>query len=306
MRRLSLIICWLLFPMKRVSYVTVMSLLIALPGHIGGQSIESGPPMLADLAGVIGDDELGWTDPVTGKEYALVGRPNGTAFIDVSDPKSPIFVGHLTLAEGAFESLERDIKVYRDHAFIVADGAGEHGVQVFDLTRLRGVTTTPATFSETAHYDRIHSAHSIVINAETGAAFVVGSNGGGETCAGGLHMIDIREPAQPEFAGCFSHTGTGHRGTGHIHYAQCVVYRGPDEQYRGREICFVANEVAVVIADVTDRENPVALASAEYPGVGDIHHGRLAEDHRYFFLGDEGEEIVWDVTELEDPVLFEE
>ena len=34
----------------------------------------------------------------------------------------------------------RDIKVYRDHAYIVVDGAGAHGMQVFDLTRLRDVT----------------------------------------------------------------------------------------------------------------------------------------------------------------------
>ena len=33
-----------------------------------------------------GNDSWGWTDPQTGKEYALVGLDNGTAFIDISDP----------------------------------------------------------------------------------------------------------------------------------------------------------------------------------------------------------------------------
>jgi hypothetical protein len=31
-----------------------------------------------------GNDSWGWTDPVDGKEYALMGLNNGTAFIDVS------------------------------------------------------------------------------------------------------------------------------------------------------------------------------------------------------------------------------
>jgi hypothetical protein len=42
--------------------------------------------------------------------------------------------------------------VYQDHAFIVADGAGPHGLQVFDLTRLRNVMNPPVTFTEDAHY----------------------------------------------------------------------------------------------------------------------------------------------------------
>ena len=31
-----------------------------------------------------GNDMWGWTDPDTGKEYALVGLNNGTAFVDIS------------------------------------------------------------------------------------------------------------------------------------------------------------------------------------------------------------------------------
>jgi hypothetical protein len=64
--------------------------------------------------------------------------------------------------------LWRDIKVYRDHAFIVADGAGEHGVQVFDLTQTARRAGCPRHVHRDAVYDRIHSAHNIVINEETG------------------------------------------------------------------------------------------------------------------------------------------
>ena len=103
----------------------------------------------------------------------------------------------------------RDIKVHDDHAFVVADNAGAHGVQVFDLALLRDVTDPPVTFEPTARYDGVHSAHNIVINEETGFAYVVGASGGGETCGGGLQMVDIRDPQNPVFAGCFADAGNG-------------------------------------------------------------------------------------------------
>ena len=266
--------------------------------------------------GTILNDIWGWTDPVTGRDWALVGRSDATAFVDVSDPANPRYAGELPLTEGATENLWRDIKVYADHAFIVADGAGAHGVQIFDLTQLRDAAGPPATFAETARYDGIASAHNIVINEETGMAYAVGSSMGGQTCGGGLHMIDVRTPAEPVFLGCFSDATTGRQRTGYSHDAQCVIYRGPDEDYQGREICFGANETALSIADVTDRDNPVAIARGEYPNVAYAHQGWLTEDHRHFFMGDEADEaqggvdrtrtLIWDVADLDDPLLLKE
>jgi choice-of-anchor B domain-containing protein len=261
--------------------------------------------------GVYLNDVWGWTDPTTNREYALVGRTNGTAFVDVTDASNPRYLGELPMTAGSQANMWRDIKVYRDHAYIVADGAGPHGVQVFDLTRLRDVQDTPVTFTEDALYDRVHSAHNIVINEESGTAYAVGSNSGGDTCGGGLHMIDIRDPKQPAFAGCFADPRTGNAGTGYSHDAQCVTYSGPQQKYAGREICFGSNENALSIADVTDRANPVALSRASYPNVQYSHQGWLTEDQRYFYMNDEGDEVsgvvprtrtvIWDVSDLDDP-----
>jgi choice-of-anchor B domain-containing protein len=258
----------------------------------------------------------GWTDPETGREYALIGRMDGTAFVDVTDPENPVYLGQLLRTEGSPGSFWREIKVYEDHAFIVSDGAGEHGMQIFDLTRLRNVTNTPQTFTEDAHYDRIHSAHNIVINEESGFAYATGSNGGEQTCGGGLHMIDIRDPKNPQFAGCFSDPNTGIQKTGYTHDAQCVVYNGPDAEHRGREICFSSNETALSIADVTDKQNPVPLSVAEYPNVGYTHQGWLTDDQRHLIMDDELDELnglvdhtrtlIWDVTDLDDPLLLKE
>ncbi|HSG46863.1 MAG TPA: choice-of-anchor B family protein [Longimicrobiales bacterium] len=267
--------------------------------------------------GIMVNDVWGWTDERTGREYALVGRNDATVFVDITDAANPAVLGALPLSDAAVVSLWRDMKVYADHAFIVADAAGAHGIQVFDLRQLRGLSPDPdRLFQETARYDGIFSAHNIVLNEDTGFAYVVGASMGGTTCGGGLHMVDVRDPANPVFAGCFQDSTTGLAGTGYSHDAQCVLYRGPDADYAGREICFGANENALSIADVTDKENPVAVATARYPNSAYLHQGWVSRDQRYFFMNDEGDEIagttprtrtlVWDIQDLDDPVLVTE
>ena len=274
---------------------------------------------VGDLGGERGvrvNDIWGWTDPETHRDYALVGRTDGTSFVDVTDPANPVVVGNLPRPEGVPGSTWRDMKVYENHMFVVSDGAPGHGMQVFDLTRLRDFAGTMLTFDEDAHYDRVSSVHNIVINEEAGVAYAVGSSGGGDTCGGGLHMVDIADPQDPTFAGCFADPNTGRRGTGYTHDAQCVTYRGPDEEHRGKEICFGANETRLSIADVTDRENPVALSVGEYPNEAYSHQGWLTEDQAYFFMNDELDEVrrvvsntrtlIWDVKDLDEPVLVKE
>jgi choice-of-anchor B domain-containing protein len=266
--------------------------------------------------GVRLNDMWGWTDPETDKNYAIVGRNEGTSFVDVTDPLNPVYIGNLPLTDGAQPSSWRDMKVYQNYVYVVADNAREHGVQVLDLTQLRDFDGEPILFEETTIYDNVNSVHNIVINEETGYAFAVGSGGGGETCGGGLHMIDIQDPANPTFAGCFADPSTGRSGTGYTHDAQCVIYNGPDEEHQGQEVCFGANETAISIADVTDKDNPVALSTASYPDHAYVHQGWLTEDHRYFFQNDELDEltgivdrtrtIIWDVSDLDDPQFVRE
>ena len=269
-------------------------------------------------------DNWGWTDPETGREYALAGRNDGTAFVDITDPENPVYLGNLPLTPGANPAAWRDIKTYKTYAYIVADGAGPHGMQVFNLARLRGVKT-PQEFTPDYLYTNIASAHNIVINEETGFAYGVGGSAGGEQCGGGLHMIDIREPATPKFVGCAADGVTGRRGTGYSHDAVCIVYRGPDTKYQGHELCMGSNETAISLQDVTDKQNPKLISTASYPFVSYAHQGWFTEDHKYFFLDDESDEIaaqrdttgqnmaakgtrtmIYDVTDLDDPVLVKE
>ncbi|MEM1043332.1 MAG: choice-of-anchor B family protein [Bacteroidota bacterium] len=248
-----------------------------------------------------GNDVWGWTDSVTGKEYALMGLSDGTAFVDISDPTTPVYLGKLPTHTVA--TVWRDMKVYGDYAFIVSEADG-HGMQVFDLARLRDVAPTqgPVEFDADAHYDRVGQVHNIALNELTGLAIIVG-NRESEGCSGGLHLVDVTEPLSPTFAGCFGDDG-------YTHDVQCVVYHGPDAPYDGHEICLASNEDTVTIVDVTDRKNPVELSQAVYPNPAYTHQGWLTEDYRYFIANDELDEqrfshntrsLIFDVSDLDAP-----
>ncbi len=252
----------------------------------------------AALGGGAGNDIWGWVDPATGREYALVGRTNGTAFVDISDPLAPVYVGNLPTQ--TVSSTWRDIKVFDNYAFVVADGAGNHGMQVFDLTLLRNAVV-PQVFIPSTVYSGIANAHNLAINETSGFAYAVGTN----TCSEGLHMIDISTPINPTFAGCGEF--------GDTHDAQCVSYAGPDLDYAGREICIDSDSDRVSIVDVTVKAAPVLISSLTYPDLGFVHQGWLTEDRRYFLLGDELDELTFghstrthiiDVTDLDQPTYI--
>ncbi len=255
------------------------------------------------------NDIWGWTDPENGNEYVLIGMRGGTSMVNITDTENPVVLGFLPTHSSS--SIWRDIKVYNDHAFIVSEAAS-HGMQVFDLTQLRNVASPPILFQESAHYDGMSSAHNVAINEETGFAYIVGANGGGDTCGGGLHMVNIQNPLVPQFVGCFSDLGTSR---GYSHDAQCVIYSGPDADYQGKEICVGSNEDKISVADVTDKANPVAISQGGYPLASYVHQGWFTEDQRYFILGDELDEmrrgnntktIIWDLVDLDDPVVLTE
>jgi choice-of-anchor B domain-containing protein len=253
---------------------------------------------LAEIGGGHGNDIWGWTDPSTGHEFAIVGRSNGTAFVDITDPRNPIFVGDLPTH--TVESAWRDIKVFADHAFIVSE-APDHGMQVFDLRRLSSVESPPQTFAATAHYGAFGSAHNIAINMDTGFAYAVGTR----TCTGGLHIVDVTEPASPRTAGCYALDG-------YTHDVQCVTYRGPDEAHRGREICLAANEDTLTVVDASDKHAVRQLSRTAYDSSAYTHQGWLTDDQRHFLVDDEGDErafgrntrtFVWDVSDLDAPFI---
>ena len=260
----------------------------------------------------------GWTDPVTGHDISIIGRTDAAAFVDVTDPVHPRYLGDLPRTKGANMSSWREIKTYKNYALIVSDGSGDHhGIQIFDLTRLRKVKT-PQRFTEDAHFDA-GSIHDIAVNEGSGFAYAVGTASGGERCGGGSLMVDMHDPLKPKFAGCFADVGTGRSRGGYTHDIQCVMYHGPDKRYTGHEICMASNETTVSIQDVTDKQHVKVLSHADYPTPGYTHQGWFTEDQRHWYLDDELDEsgglgksvegtrtIIFDVADLEQPVMVKE
>lgn len=262
------------------------------------------------------NDIWGWTDPQTGREYALGGTRSGTVFVDVTAPTQPLVLGKLPTQTQ--NSTWRDIKVYRNVAYVVSEAPG-HGLQVFDLTRLRGLAADAARdFAPDFVYAGFGSAHNLVLNEETGFAYAVGSRvaatSPGPGCeVPGFHAVSLANPLRPAFAGCFSDVAleTGPRTPGYTHDAQCVVYRGPDAAHAGREICFAANEDVVRIFDATDKANVRVLGRGAYPNFAYSHQGWLTDDQRFLLVNDELDEanglvptqrtLVFDVADLDQP-----
>jgi len=282
---------------------------------------------LTQLGFTFGNDIWGWSDPVTGDDYALMGGIEGTAAVRITDPLQPVVVAMLPTEEfdpnGAFW---RDIKVYSDHAYVVSEMVG-HGVQVMDLTQLRGLDGSEVVMLENVGlYEGIGSSHNIAIDEDSGVAFMVGSVDGSDAivCGDGLHMISLTDPANPEFAGCWN-------AGGYVHDTQCATYTGPDEDHQGKSICvnsianYMMDNVAgqpifdntVAIVDVSDPANPIVLSSEDYgTGLGYSHQGWMTPDQSKFLHGDELDEIfgavattttrVWDISDLDNISLESE
>jgi choice-of-anchor B domain-containing protein len=289
-------------------------------------------PAEMDGAGEVLNDIWGWVDPSNNDEYAIIGMRNGTAFVRILDDGTPEFLGRLAASDDhsdmdkslpgmrarkschddacGSDSAWRDIKAHGHYAYIVSEAAG-HGVQVFDLEALRVVDgDAPQDFTADdvqpyyGYYDGIGHAHNIFINEDTARAYVVGHDGNGR--AGGLHILSLADPMNPQFIGEADIDG-------YTHDVQCVVYDGPDADIApGSELCFASNEDTVTVWDVTDAGAPVMLSRTGYSDSGYTHQGWLSDDRHYFFVNDELDEVgdgtrthlrVFDVRDVHAPVV---
>ena len=289
---------------------------IDLAAHLSPQQLGVTP-----AGTVYGNSVWGWADPTTRREYAVVGNSDGTRFVDVTVPTAPIQLGMLPTATDV--SVWRETRVQGDLAVIVSEATG-HGLQIFDMKTLRGLTADPARrFTATSTYRGFGSAHAVVTTEGAGAPPIVYGVGSRElldaslpaACAApGFHGVDLSDPANPTFAGCFSDVtkdASPVTAPGYTHDAQCMVYRGTDADYTGRQICFASNEDVVTIYDVTDAANVRIVSQAVYPNDSYTHQGALTTDGRYFLVDDELDEqnglaatqrtIVLDFLDLDAP-----
>lgn len=151
-----------------------------------------------------------------------------------------VYLGRLPQYSAAAPSIWREIRGYKSH-IVIGSEAQRHGVQFFDLAKLADVDpASPVTFGDadlTGHFNDlpIGRSHNVVVNEELEYAVAVGAQPRNSSCASGLIFIDLKDITNPTSPGCAA-------GDGYVHDAQCLVYRGPDEKYAGRDICYGYNE----------------------------------------------------------------
>lgn len=260
----------------------------------------------------LGSGIWGWRDPETGREYALYGKEFGVAFVDITNPTTPRYMGDLRTHTSG--SIWRELATYGNHLYVVSDSNGAHGVQIFDLKGLRSVGPgdAPIQFAETAWYNGeaggkvINNVHTIHINEQTGFAYLNGSGTYSGGFGGSFHAISLANPTAPVLA--------GNRTMGYVHDGQTVLYDGPDTDYVGREISINSMSTnGLSVLDVTNKTATVELARKTYPHLGYTHQGWFTEDQRFFIANDELDEYnlptgpqqtsthIWDLLDLNNP-----
>ncbi|PVH98897.1 hypothetical protein DM02DRAFT_595339 [Periconia macrospinosa] len=245
-----------------------------------------------------GSSSWGWTSE-DGREFVAIGQYDGTAFAEISSEGKLVYLGRLPQYD-SIGSNWREIRVVRDYV-VIGSEAIKHGVQFFDMKKLLDLDPeNPTNFTQadlTGHWDKlpVGRTHNIVVNEELNYAIAVGSVGGNETirvrdnlpCRGGLIFLNITDPANPWSPGCAA-------AAGYVHDAQCLVYRGPDKRYEGRDICYGYNEDTITIYDVTNKvgNNSNIISVTTFPGAEYIHQGVVNDEQNqeFLFLDDEFDE----------------
>ncbi|MFM1998450.1 MAG: hypothetical protein RL204_397, partial [Bacteroidota bacterium] len=237
------------------------------------------PPTVFGTASTTTNEVWGWTDPLDGTEYVLLGASNGVAFFDISNPLEPFYLG--LLPTHTSNSLWRTLRTFNNYMFVGSEANG-HGMQVFDLTRLRNVANPPENFTEDAHYAGFGKCHTLVVHEESGMLYACGTN----TFSGGLHIVNVNNPLAPVLAGSYDLDG-------YTHEAQVMTYNGPDADYQGDVIvfCYNGNNPAnLTIVNATDPSDVTTVSITGYDGSAYCHQGWLTEDGKYLLMDDELDE----------------
>ncbi len=124
-------------------------------------------------------DLWGYTDPLTGREYALlVSRPTGLHVIDINDPRNPVQVGFV-----ASFGTPLDVKVYKHYAIVINSSSP---AQIIDIAN-----PAKPTVVSTLHD---MGAHNCYVDGDY--LYVVGNDG-----PGALTIYEISDPSNPRRAG---------------------------------------------------------------------------------------------------------
>lgn len=246
-----------------------------------GVNLQAWFPFTAiSAAATSASDAWGYVSP-SGREYAILGMSNGTAFVEVTTPSASQLVKFMPRPASASDSLWRNMKTYQNYCYSVSEGGG--GIQIFNLAQIdAGIVTDLGTVTTGG----VASSHTMIINEATGFLYRMG---GGSS---GVRAYSLANPALPAYVGAWSAKYT-HDG---------AVFNWPTGPYAGREIFLACGglsggqtDTGLDILDVTDKANIVVIGRATYPNAAYCHQGWISPDYKYFYINDEIDEANFGV-----------
>jgi choice-of-anchor B domain-containing protein len=230
---------------------------------------------------------FGYTSP-SGREYAIIGLSNGTAFVEITQPGNPVIVGVIS----GPHSVWRDMRTYSHYSYSVSEGGG--GIQVVDLANIdNGVVTLVNTIND----DGNSATHTLAINTASGYLY----RSGGASVSQGLRIYNLNSnPASPSRVGSWNDR--------YSHEASIFSYTtGPAA---GHEIAFVCggmnngfNSTGLHMVDVTNKTAPTTLQILSYANAAYCHQCWPTPDMHYLYLDDELDNLnVTRVFDISNPL----
>lgn len=217
-------------------------------------------------------------------EYALVGVDDRLSIVDVTNPANLTEVFAVPALPGQ-TSLWREVKTAGKYAYAVSEGGG--GLLIVDLSNLPASINSRHWYGDGAIANQITSAHTIAVT--DGYAYIFGTGNG--LANGGVIICDLSDPWNPVYVGQYN-----------LNYIHDGYIRN-DTLWAGE---IYAGQFSVI--DVTDKSNPVLLATQQTPGLF-CHNTWLSDNSKYLFTTDEvsGEPMgSFDITDLSNIKLLTE
>ncbi len=202
-----------------------------------------------------------------GNEYALVGTTEGLSIVNVTIPTAPVEV----FAIAGPTSEWREVKTYRHYAYVTTEAGG--GLQVIDLHALPAAPTYHLYTGDGSISGNLNSIHALHCDTATGYLYLYGSN-----ISGGVPLfLNLNtDPYNPHYVGRYTYPGTGNAPYVHDGYVE------NDTAYFGH----IYNGFFSVV-DVTNKSNPVLLATQQTPGNFTHNTWLSSSNHHILFTTDE-------------------
>jgi choice-of-anchor B domain-containing protein len=218
---------------------------------------------------VINSNIGGYVDH-NGREYALLGWWNGLDIIDVTNPDTPVVL----FTVPGNQSEWREVKTYRDYAYVTTEECCD-GLQIVDLSNLPASVNTTTYKGDGVIAGQINTIHALHIDTAKAFLYLYGSDIqlNGASNHGHPLFFDISDPLNPHYAGTYIASS----GNPYVHDG----YVENDTAYFGH-----IYDGYVSIVDVSDKSNPVLLATQQTPN-SFTHNTWLSDDHQTMFTTDE-------------------